>query len=30
VIDGLARAPKGLAMLFRGENSGKLVVRVRE
>lgn len=30
VIDGLARAPEGLAMLFRGENSGKLVVRVQE
>src|SRR3546814_19819682 len=28
VIDGLERAPEGLAMLFRGENTGKLVVRV--
>ena len=30
VIDGLERAPDGLAMLFRGENKGKLVVRVAD
>jgi NADPH-dependent curcumin reductase CurA len=30
VIDGLERAPVGLGMLFRGENHGKLVVRVAE
>lgn len=28
VLDGLAQAPAGLAMLFRGENAGKLVVRL--
>ena len=28
VIEDLARAPEGLEMLFRGENTGKLVVRV--
>jgi NADPH-dependent curcumin reductase CurA len=28
VLDGLEQAPAGLAMLFRGENTGKLVVRV--
>jgi NADPH-dependent curcumin reductase CurA len=28
VLDGLAQAPVGLGMLFRGENTGKLVVRV--
>ena len=28
VLEGLAQAPEGLAMLFRGENEGKLVVRV--
>lgn len=28
VLDGLDQAPAGLGMLFRGENSGKLVVRV--
>ena len=28
VLDGLERAPEGLTMLFRGENTGKLVVRV--
>lgn len=28
VLDGLERAPVGLGMLFRGENNGKLVVRV--
>lgn len=28
VLEGLALAPEGLAMLFRGENDGKLVVRV--
>ncbi|MFN4091053.1 MAG: NADP-dependent oxidoreductase, partial [Alphaproteobacteria bacterium] len=30
VLDGLERAPEGLAMLFRGENTGKLVVRVAD
>jgi NADPH-dependent curcumin reductase CurA len=28
VIDDLARAPEGLTMLYRGENTGKLVVQV--
>ena len=28
VLEGLAQAPFGLGMLFRGENTGKLVVRV--
>lgn len=28
VLDGLDQAPVGLGMLFRGENNGKLVVRV--
>jgi NADPH-dependent curcumin reductase CurA len=28
VLEGLEQAPAGLGMLFRGENSGKLVVRV--
>ena len=28
VLEGLAQAPAGLGMLFRGENTGKLVVRV--
>jgi len=28
VLDGLVQAPIGLGMLFRGENTGKLVVRV--
>jgi NADPH-dependent curcumin reductase CurA len=28
VLDGLAQAPVGLGMLFRGENKGKLVVRL--
>ena len=28
VLDGLERAPEGLGMLFRGGNTGKLVVRV--
>ena len=28
VLEGLAQAPVGLEMLFRGENMGKLVVRV--
>lgn len=28
VLQGLAQAPVGLGMLFRGENTGKLVVRV--
>jgi NADPH-dependent curcumin reductase CurA len=30
VLHGLEQAPVGLGMLFRGENSGKLVVRVDE
>ena len=30
VVDGLERAPEALGMLFRGENTGKLVVRVAE
>ena len=30
VLDGLERAPVGLGMLFRGENNGKLVVRLAE
>ena len=30
VLDGLERAPDGLAMLFRGENTGKLLVRVAD
>lgn len=28
VLDGLAEAPNGLGMLFRGENQGKLVVQL--
>ena len=28
VLEGLSQAPTGLGMLFRGENTGKLVVRV--
>ena len=28
VLEGLSQAPAGLGMLFRGENTGKLVVRV--
>lgn len=28
VLDGLDKAPNGLGMLFRGENTGKLVVQV--
>jgi NADPH-dependent curcumin reductase CurA len=28
VLDGLGEAPRGLEMLFRGENDGKLVVQV--
>jgi NADPH-dependent curcumin reductase CurA len=28
VLEGLELAPVGLGMLFRGENRGKLVVRV--
>jgi len=28
VLDGLAQAPVGLGMLFRGENNGKLVIQV--
>ena len=30
VIDGLERLPEGLGMLFRGENLGKLAVRVSQ
>jgi NADPH-dependent curcumin reductase CurA len=30
ILEGLAQAPVGLGMLFRGENTGKLVVRVQE
>jgi hypothetical protein len=30
LVDGLERAPASLGMLFRGENTGKLVVRVAE
>jgi NADPH-dependent curcumin reductase CurA len=30
VIEGLERAPEGLRMLFRGENIGKLIVKVAE
>ena len=30
VIDGLERAPEGLGMLFRGENLGKLIVRLED
>jgi len=30
VLDGLAQAPVGLGMLFRGENHGKLVIRLAE
>ncbi len=30
VLEGLERAPEGLLMLFQGENTGKLVVRVAE
>jgi NADPH-dependent curcumin reductase CurA len=29
VLEGLEQAPVGLGMLFRGENAGKLVVRVK-
>jgi NADPH-dependent curcumin reductase CurA len=29
ILEGLAQAPVGLGMLFRGENTGKLVVRVQ-
>lgn len=29
VVDGLARAPEALNMLFTGANTGKLMVRVR-
>lgn len=28
MLDGLAQAPHGLGMLFRGENTGKLVIRL--
>ena len=30
VLEGLDQAPVALGMLFRGENSGKLVVRVAD
>lgn len=30
VLEGLAHAPIGLGMLFRGENTGKLVIRLAE
>ncbi|HEY0185048.1 MAG TPA: NADP-dependent oxidoreductase, partial [Rhodopila sp.] len=30
ILDGLLRAPDALGMLFRGENTGKLVVRVAD
>jgi NADPH-dependent curcumin reductase CurA len=30
MVEDLARAPDGLGMLFRGENTGKLVVRVAQ
>ena len=30
VLEGLSEAPRGLGMLFRGENTGKLVVRVAD
>lgn len=30
VLEGLEQAPVGLGMLFRGENTGKLIVRVSE
>ena len=30
VLDGLESAPNGLGMLFRGENTGKLVVKVAD
>ena len=30
ILDGLHHAPAALGMLFRGENTGKLVVRVGE
>ena len=30
VLEGLSQAPVGLGMLFRGENTGKLVVRVSD
>ena len=30
VLTGLEQAPVGLGMLFRGENHGKLVVRLAE
>jgi NADPH-dependent curcumin reductase CurA len=28
VLEGLDQAPIGLGMLFRGENNGKLIVRI--
>jgi NADPH-dependent curcumin reductase CurA len=30
ILDGLRHAPRALSMLFRGENTGKLVVRVSD
>ena len=30
VLDGLEQAPVGLGMLFRGENTGKLVIRLSD
>jgi len=30
ILDGLHHAPAALGMLFRGENTGKLVVRVSD
>jgi len=30
ILEGLEQAPAGLGMLFRGENTGKLVVHVRD
>jgi NADPH-dependent curcumin reductase CurA len=30
VVDGLERFPEALGMLFRGENHGKLLIRVRD
>ena len=28
ILEGLSQAPNALGMLFRGENNGKLVIRV--
>jgi NADPH-dependent curcumin reductase CurA len=30
VLEGLEQAPIGLGMLFRGENTGKLVIRLAD